>query len=145
MIGHAIERELAHAGLPPLGWYDVLWALREAPDHRLRMNELAENVLLSRTGLTRLVDRIETAGCLRRERVPGDRRGTYVTLTGEGSRLLRRMWPVYARCIARWFADPVGGDHARVRAALERVAASTRGQEPSRAAAAASRLTRPAP
>jgi DNA-binding MarR family transcriptional regulator len=144
-VGRAIDAELSRAALPPLGWYDVLWALREAPGRRLRMHELAERVLLSRTGLTRLVDRIETAGCLRREPVPGDRRGTYVSLTAAGTRLLGRMWPVYARCIGRWFTEPVGAEHVRLRAALERVTASTGDQESSSVPAAASRLTRPAP
>jgi DNA-binding MarR family transcriptional regulator len=125
-VGRGIDRELSAAGLPPLEWYDVLWALREAPGRKLRMNELAERVLLSRTGMTRLVDRIEAAGCLRREPVPGDRRGTYAALTSEGNQLLRKMWPVYERCIGSWFAEPVGADRETLHAALERVRSSTR-------------------
>ncbi len=62
-----VESDLAGHDLPSLGWYDVLWALYRAPDRRLRMGELAERVVLSRTGMTRLVDRIEAAGCLLRE------------------------------------------------------------------------------
>lgn len=125
-VGRRIDRELTAAGLPPLEWYDVMWALRKAPDRRLRMNELAERVLLSRTGMTRLVDRIEAAGCLRREPVQGDRRGAYAVLTDEGDALLRRMWAVYARCIDHLFVEPVGSDRATLHAVLERVAASTR-------------------
>ncbi len=125
-VGRAIDAELTRNGLPPLEWYDVLWALREAPERRLRMNELSQRVLLSRTGLTRLVDRVEAAGYVRRERAPEDRRGTYVALTSEGTRLLRRMWPVYQRCIGQWFAEPVGDEHATLRAAFDRVAAATR-------------------
>src|SRR3712207_2736179 len=71
-----IERDLA-ADEPdlPLTWYDVLVALVGAPDHRLRLRDLADQALLSRSGLTRLVDRLERAGLLRREPDPSDRRG----------------------------------------------------------------------
>jgi DNA-binding MarR family transcriptional regulator len=117
-----IERDLHAQGLPPLGWYDVLWALYRAPERRLRINELADHVVLSRTGMVRLVDRIEAAGLLRREPVPADRRGAYATLTDEGVEMLRKMWPVYARAIENLFLAPVGADAAVVRDALERVA-----------------------
>lgn len=90
------EQALRSAALPPLAWYDVLWALRRAPDRRLRMSELAESVTLSRGGLTKLVDRIEAAGLLRREACASDRRGYHAVLTADGQALLRRMWPVYA-------------------------------------------------
>jgi DNA-binding MarR family transcriptional regulator len=116
-----VERALAEAGLPPLAWYDVLYALFEAPGRRLRIRELADAVVLSPTGMSRLVDRIEAAGCLRREPVPGDRRGAYAVLTEEGRALLRRMWKVYAAGIAEHFAEPVGRDAARLRPPLERV------------------------
>jgi DNA-binding MarR family transcriptional regulator len=117
-----IERELQAEGLPPLSWYDVLWALYRAPDHRLRINELADHVVLSRTGMVRLVDRIEAGGLVRREPVPEDRRGAYAALTDEGVEMLRKMWPVYARGIEELFLDPVGADAAVVQDALERVA-----------------------
>ena len=100
----------------------MLWALYRAPDHRLRINELADQVVLSRTGMVRLVDRIEAAGLVRREPVPEDRRGAYAVLTDEGVEMLRKMWPVYARGIEELFLDPVGADAAVVQDALERVA-----------------------
>ena len=116
-----VERELAAAGLPPLGWYDVLWPLRRAPGRRLRMNALAAGVTISRTGLVRLVDRLEREGLCRREPAPEDRRGAYVVLTPAGAATLRRMWPVYRRALERRFA-PAVGDAPRLRRALERVA-----------------------
>jgi DNA-binding MarR family transcriptional regulator len=118
-----IENALRDEGLPPLTWYDVLWPLYQAPDHRLRMKELADEVVLSRTGLVRLVDRIEKAGLLRREPVPGDGRGAYAVITEEGIAMLRRMWPVYARGIRREFLDAVGDDRESLVKALERVTA----------------------
>src|SRR3954470_13791015 len=90
-----IERELAETELPPLGWYDVLLELSVAPEQRLRMHELARAVVLSRSGLSRLVDRLERAGLLRREADPADRRGSFAVLTEEGAAMRERMWPVY--------------------------------------------------
>jgi DNA-binding MarR family transcriptional regulator len=116
-----VERALTEAGLPPLAWYDVLWPLYRAPKRRLRMGELAEEVTLSRTGLTRLVDRIERDGLLRREAAPEDRRGTYVVLTREGAAMLRRMWPVYEGALAESFAPAVRNPRA-LREPLQRVA-----------------------
>ena len=116
-----IEHDLAEAGLPPLGWYDVLWPLHRAPGRRLRMSALASEVTISRTGLTRLVDRIEREGLLRREPAPEDRRGSYVVLTPPGSATLRRMWPVYERALERDFV-PAVRDARALRDALEGVA-----------------------
>jgi DNA-binding MarR family transcriptional regulator len=76
---------IKHAGFP-LTWLDVLAQLYDAPDDGLRMQELEERALFTRSGLTRLVDRIEAAGLVRREPVPGDRRGVRVVLTPEGRR-----------------------------------------------------------
>lgn len=82
----------------------MLWPLYRAPDQRLRLKALAEEVTLSRTGLTRLVDRIARQGLVRRERVPEDRRGAYVALEPAGVAMLRRMWPVYERVLDETFA-----------------------------------------
>jgi DNA-binding MarR family transcriptional regulator len=120
-----IEADLASAGLPPLSWYDVLWALYSAPERQLRMRELVDHVVLSRTGMTRLVDRIEAAGLLRREPVPGDRRGAFAVITDDGVGMLRRMWAVYAPRIQELFVEPVGGDAPVVAAALRRVSGSS--------------------
>ena len=121
----AIERDLAARKLVPLTWYDVLVALSEAPAGRLRLHELASRVVLSRSGLTRLVDRLEAAGLLRREPVPTDRRGAYAVLTPAGDATLRRTWPTYARGIVEHFARHLDDAEAQVvTAALERVRAA---------------------
>jgi DNA-binding MarR family transcriptional regulator len=118
-----ISRDLADAGLPDLSWYDVLWTLHRAEGRRMRIRELADAVVLSSTGMTRFVDRLEAAGLVRREAVPGDRRGAYAVITKEGSALLRRMWPIYARGIATYFGPAVKGS-ADLRAAFEGIAAA---------------------
>jgi DNA-binding MarR family transcriptional regulator len=117
-ITKRIGADLAAAGLPDLTWYDVLWSLYKAPERRLRIRELADSVVLSSTGMTRFVDRLENAGLVRREAVPGDRRGAYAVLTDEGAAMLKRMWPIYSRGIAEYFAAPLGADAAVVREAL---------------------------
>jgi DNA-binding MarR family transcriptional regulator len=108
-----VEEALASAGLPPLAWYDVLWAVRRAPGKRARMAELAEGLTLSRGGITKLVDRLEGAGLLRRERAEDDGRGFYAALTADGEKMLRRMWPVYARALRETFVDALSEDDAR--------------------------------
>jgi len=99
-----IDHDLAAAQRPPLSSYDVLIELYEAPEHRLRMHELAERVVLSRSGLTRLVDRLEAEGLLIRDRSATDRRGAYAVITEQGIEALRQTWPVYARGITEYFA-----------------------------------------
>jgi DNA-binding MarR family transcriptional regulator len=109
-----IEAKLAAAELPPLAWYDVLFALHEQPGKRLRMSELADAVLLSRSGLTRLVDRLEPEGYLRREACATDKRGLDVSLTGAGTEILRKMWPVYREGIAESFARHLSDEEIAV-------------------------------
>jgi DNA-binding MarR family transcriptional regulator len=129
-----IERDLA-ASEPdlPLTWYDVLVALVGAPDRRLRLRELAHEVLLSRSGLTRLVDRLEKAGLLRREPDPTDRRGAFAVLTDAGYEALRRTWPLYARGIEEHFARHLSDDEAAVLArVLQRIADAGQASQPAK-------------
>lgn len=116
-----ISRDLEDADLPHLSWYDVLAALRDAPDRNLRQVELAERVLLSNSGLSRLVDRIERAGLVRRTSCPSDRRSFHVQLTDEGGEMFERMWPVYARGVAEDFLPALGSNPCEVRAMLETI------------------------
>jgi DNA-binding MarR family transcriptional regulator len=125
-VTRRISRDLAEAGLPDLSWYDLLWALYRHPDRRLRVNELAREVVLSPTAMSRFVDRVEAAGYVRREPDPADRRALRIAITDDGVALLRRMWPVYERGIERHFAAFLGKSGPRVRAMLERMADSAR-------------------
>jgi DNA-binding MarR family transcriptional regulator len=117
-----IDHDLVVAKLPPLSTYDVLIELYEAPEHRLRMHELAKRVVLSRSGLTRLVDRLEAEGLLQRYRSGADRRGAYAVITEKGIAALRRTWPIYARGIAEYFAQWLTVEEAELmEAALGRI------------------------
>jgi len=112
------------AGLPDLSWYDLLWALYRRPERRRRVNELAREVVLSPTAMSRFVDRVEAAGHLRREPDPADRRALQIGITDSGVELLRRMWPVYAAVIEAHFAPFLGRAPERTAAMLEQMAAS---------------------
>lgn len=121
VVAHT-EEGLAAAGLPPLAWYDVLWAIRRAPKRRIRMAELASSLTISRGGLTKLADRLENAGLIRREPADTDGRGLYAVLTAEGNTLLRRMWPIYSQALRETFVSAVSDEEAAlIAAALSRV------------------------
>lgn len=122
LVIEQIERELAEADELPLSSYDVLLALVEAPNRRLRMHELAEAIVLSRSGLTRLVDRLEQDGLLKRDRSGSDRRATYAVLTLKGFRAFRRAWPVYAQGIRQHFVQALSEEElSELTRVLERV------------------------
>ncbi len=92
-----LEAELMSEEDLPLASYDVLVQLAEAPDRRLRMTELAGAVLLSRSGLTRLVDRLTRDGLVTRQACEDDARGTYAVLTPDGLTRLRKAAKVHLR------------------------------------------------
>jgi DNA-binding MarR family transcriptional regulator len=126
LVTRRISRDLHEAGLPDLGWYDLLWALYRRPERRLRVNELAREVVLSPTATSRFIDRVEAAGHVRREPDPADRRALQIVITDSGVELLRQMWPIYARGIDTYFLRLLGRSTSRFRALLERVAGSAR-------------------
>jgi DNA-binding MarR family transcriptional regulator len=109
-----IDRELSAAGVIPLLWYDVLVELAQAPERRRRMYELADAVVLSKSSLSRLIDRLEAEGLLRREPAPEDRRGAFAVLTDAGQAALEAAWPVYSRGIEQHFARHFDGDETSV-------------------------------
>src|SRR3954463_14588034 len=120
----AIESDLAAAGLPSLSWYDALYELYLAPQRHLRMSELARSALLSRSGLTRLVDKLEKAGLIQRTACPTDGRVQHAQLTAKGVEVLRKIWPVYRAGIAKYFGPHLSTAEARqLAAAFGRVAA----------------------
>jgi DNA-binding MarR family transcriptional regulator len=98
-----LNRELKSAEGLPLTWYEVLLFLSRAPEHRLRMTELAGSVLLSKSGLTRLVDRMVAAGLIERTTCPSDRRGVFVVLTDPGMEKFAAAAPAHLRGIDEHF------------------------------------------
>ena len=122
-----LEAELQRAGQIPLRWYDVLLTLVRAPRTGVRMQELADAAVLSRTRVSRVVDELEAAGLVRREPNPADGRSTMVAITNAGRAAFRRAAPVYLRGIGEHFTDLLSPEelHA-IRDALEKVVAAHR-------------------
>lgn len=123
-ITDVLEGELRDREDLPLPWYDVLVQLSESPTRSLRMQELADAVLLSKSGLTRLVDRMETAGLVERAPCEDDGRGIMAVLTDAGFDRLRASAPTHAAGVRAHFADRLRPGEAAVLAqALSRIAA----------------------
>lgn len=89
----------------PITWFDVLSRLNQSPDGRLRMHELEEVSVFTRSGITRLADRLEAAGLVRRKRSPEDRRGVYLAITAAGRAKIDEVWPDHVASIQRHFGQ----------------------------------------
>ncbi|WP_328452337.1 MarR family winged helix-turn-helix transcriptional regulator [Amycolatopsis sp. NBC_00438] len=98
--------------------YDALVQLSEAPDQRLHMKDLADALVHSASGLTRLVDGLERDGYARREVDAGNRRATLVILTPAGLAALEEAWPTHVRGVERHFAGHLSREEARTLAAV---------------------------
>ena len=101
----ALEREMQEEQDLPLTWFDILGHLDGAKDGRLRMQELAESVLLSRSGLTRLVDRMAKSSLVSRAPCPNDRRGTFAVITPQGRTTLQKAMPGHLRGVEQHFLN----------------------------------------
>lgn len=108
-----LDRDLQDECQLSLAHYDVLVHLSEAPRRRLRMAELAERVLLSRSGLSRLVDRLCRDGLTRRDACPSDARGTFAVLTDAGLDRLRAAYPTHLRGVRAYAVDVLSREELR--------------------------------
>ena len=117
-----LENEMLDRMGFPLIWFDTLHHLSEAPRNKLRLQDLADKLLFSRTGLTRLVDRIEEAGLVEREPDQQDRRGISAVLTSAGLQTHREAVSTYDKVIESHFLGPLNtGDRKALRSALRKV------------------------
>jgi DNA-binding MarR family transcriptional regulator len=125
LLGRLVD-ELKQEFGTPVTWYDVLLHLDDVEGGRRRMGDLAEAVVLSKSGLTTVVDRMEAAGLVRREVPSGDRRSIDVVLTDEGRRRFARLRAFHRAGIDRHFCSHITDAEAeqliavlgRLRAAL---------------------------
>jgi len=123
-----MQEALTAAGLPPLPWFEVLATIAEAPERRLKMGELAEALVITRGGLTKLVDRLINAGLLERTFCETDRRVSYATLLPAGAELLEEMRPLVSGELDLAFDGNLSDGEADVlRETLERLRGSACG------------------
>ncbi len=109
-----IDADIQANGGISLQQYDVLIELFEAEGKQLRMFDLAQRVVLSRSSITRLVDQLASRGLLNRAVDPIDRRGSYAVLTMAGEATLNDSWPLYRAAIQRWFGQFLTDDEAKI-------------------------------
>jgi len=122
-----LSRELESTCGLPLTWFDVLAQLHEAPSQRFTMTQLANAILFSKSGLTRLIDRMEAAGLVQRLARPGDRRSLHIALTEVGAKKLEQAVPIHLETVKRHFAAHIhDSETAAVESALERIAIAAR-------------------
>jgi DNA-binding MarR family transcriptional regulator len=127
-VSGRLQEALTAAELPPLPWFEVLATLDRAPEQRLKMGELAEALVITRGGLTKLVDRLIKAGLLERTFCETDRRVSYATLLPAGVELLAEMRPIVRDELAIAFSAGLTVDQAEeLRTMLERVRGSACG------------------
>jgi len=126
----ALGRELEVQRGIPLAWYEVLLRLSTTGEGRLRMLDLSRSLLLSKSGVTRLIDRVEDAGLVVRRPSPEDRRVVWVSLTRSGRKTFEAAMPVHLAGIERHFAGVLSLEELRLlRSALRKVLEAS-GQPP---------------
>jgi DNA-binding MarR family transcriptional regulator len=117
-----VETDLKGAGFPSLSWYDVLLELRRAPDGCLTPRDLEHEMLFEQYNLSRLLDRMEAEGLVRRIPYPGDKRRQRVEITEAGRGLQERMWPVYGAAIEAYLGTKLAaGEAARLATLLQKL------------------------
>jgi DNA-binding MarR family transcriptional regulator len=100
-----IERDLKAKGAIPLAAYDVLIELEKAAEKKMRMYDLAEACILTKSGITKIVNTLEKQNLLKRERCQDDKRGFFAVITHKGSFAVRKAWLVYKKCIEKYFTS----------------------------------------
>jgi DNA-binding MarR family transcriptional regulator len=126
-LENILTRELESACGLPLTWFDALAQLRMGPGQRLTMGQLASALLFSKSGLTRLIDRMVEAGLVQRLACPGDRRSLHIALTDAGEKKFRQAVPIHLGHVKRHFAAYIEDSEAdAVESALTRMASAVR-------------------
>jgi DNA-binding MarR family transcriptional regulator len=124
-----LQEALAATDLPPLPWYEVLATVADAAEQRMRMGDLAESLVITRGGLTKLVDRLIKAGLMERTFCETDRRVSYATLLPAGMEMLEEMRPVVIAELRSAFSAKLSvAEAGALRDTLERVRVSACGQ-----------------
>jgi DNA-binding MarR family transcriptional regulator len=117
-LTRSLDTQLTEAHGLPLSSYEVLLYLADSPGGRLRMSELADSVLLSRSGLTRLADRLERGGLINRVKCEDDARGYFAEITPRGRDLFNRARATHLDGVRALFLRRFTRDELRTLAAL---------------------------
>ncbi len=127
-----VGRDLEEVSELPFSSFGILLRLARTPGRRLRMTDLAGQAALSTSGLTRLVDRLEEVGYLRRQPCSSDRRASLAVLTDLGAELVAKALPSHLDCLERTMSEPLGpAGIAELTASLATVRDRARGVPPS--------------
>jgi DNA-binding MarR family transcriptional regulator len=119
IVSHArvyneIERRMAQTeGVLPYHWYDVLFVLNTSKEKRMRMSELANLIVTSKSALTRSVDKMIDEGLMKKVRCKADGRVLYATMTPKGHVALKKSWPFYRACVHELFGQHLSSEEAR--------------------------------
>jgi DNA-binding MarR family transcriptional regulator len=114
LLMHQLGRELQSEQGLTHNDYEILVRLSEAPDRQMRMTDLAESCLLSKSRLSHQVTRMEEAGLVTRADCPSDRRGAFAVLTAEGMLRLEQAAPMHVEGVRRHFLDQLTADELEV-------------------------------
>jgi DNA-binding MarR family transcriptional regulator len=126
-LTRAMDRDAEATGRLLFSEHHILATLNEGPPEGIRPTDLAERAGLTKSGLTRAIDRLEAQRLIERHACPSDARGQLIVMTGQGRRMLKRSAPEHFRSIARNFADHLTDREVEViTTALERVAEADR-------------------
>lgn len=118
-LQNAVQAKLKAAGLPPIEWYSVLWALEQAGGSK-RPRDLGHSLFLERYSVSRLLDRIEAEGLIEKQDCPEDARGQLIVLTPAGRAMRQKMWGIHGPAMLA--SMPVNDAEARkLKAALDKL------------------------
>ena len=120
-INRALDKELQLESGLTLPEFEVLWELTNAPGNRVRMRDLADHLLFTRSGATRLIDRLEAAGYVERDGCDQDGRGVFANLTESGFEKFESATVDYVAALRRHFLNPLRGDLDTMRRLLQRL------------------------
>ncbi len=100
-------------GVLPYHWYDVLFVLNSSREKRLRLGDLAESIVTSKSALTRSIDKMSEAGLIKKVQCKEDRRVQYATVTAKGHSALKKSWPHYRSAVYELFGQYLSNEDAK--------------------------------
>lgn len=113
-----IESALRNAGCISLAWYDILIVLERSKNKSLTMKDLIKETVLTKSGVSKIVDRIEDGKLITRKKSQADARSVLIQITKEGSIEVRRAWALYKQNIEEFFLSPLHATELNMMASI---------------------------